>query len=184
MSELNFKHIGRNVTISPKASIYRPEMIEIGDNVRIDDFCILSAGDGGISIGDNVHIAPYCSLVGKGRIVLEKRSQFAQRVYLMSSSDDFSGSYLVGPCVPEAFRNVKHGDITIGRDSVIGCNAVIFPGVTVGANSAIGAMSLVNRDVPEDVIYAGIPAKYIKDRFKRNYEVDDAITHFAYQPGE
>lgn len=181
---MNFKRLGRNVTISPKASIYRPEMIEIGDNVRIDDFCILSAGDGGISIGDNVHIAPYCSLVGKGRIVLGKRSQFAQRVYLMSSCDDFSGASLVGPCVPEQFRNVKHGDITIGRDSVLGCNVVVFPGVTVGANSAVGAMSLVNRNVPDDVIHAGIPAKYIKDRFKRDFTVDDVITHFAYQPGE
>lgn len=181
---MNFKHIGRNVTISPKASIYRPEMIEIGDNVRIDDFCILSAGDGGISIGDNVHIACYTSLIGKGRIVLEKRSQISQRVYLMSSSDDFSGASLVGPCVPEQFRNVTHGDITIGMDCVLGCNAVIFPGVTVGQNSAIGAMSLVNRDVPPNVIHAGIPAKYIKDRFRRDHTVDDIITHFAYQPGE
>lgn len=181
---MNFKSIGRNVTISPKASIYRPEMIEIGDNVRIDDFCILSAGDGGIKIGNNVHIACYVSIIGKGRVVLEDRSQFAQRVYLMSSCDDFSGEYLVGPCVPEGLRNVTHGEITVRKDSVIGCNSVVFPGVTIGQNSAVGAMSLVNKDVPDNVIVAGIPAKYIKDRIRRDMTVEDIITHFAYQPGE
>lgn len=181
---MNFKSVGRNVVISSKASIYRPEMIEIGDNVRIDDFCILSAGDGGIKIGNNVHIAPYCSIIGKGRVVLEDRSQFAQRVYLMSSCDDFSGAHLVGPCVPEETRNVTHGNITVKEDCVIGCNSVVFPNVTIGPNSAVGAMSVVKKDVPPNVIVAGVPAKYVKDRVIREGTTQNIIDYFAYQPGE
>jgi galactoside O-acetyltransferase len=180
---MKFKSIGRNVVISPKASIYRPENIEIGDDVRIDDFCILSAGEGGIKIGNNVHIACYSSFIGKGRIELKDRAQIAQRVYLMSSCDDFSGASLVGPCVPESLRNVTHADVTIGQDCVIGCNSVVFPGVTIGKNSAIGAMSLVKRNVPENVIYAGVPAKYIANRVIPG-SLEDLINYFAYQPGE
>lgn len=181
---MKFKSVGKNVFISAKASIYRPENIEIGDDVRIDDFCILSAGEGGIKIGNNVHIAPYCSLIGKGRIVLEDRAQLAQRVYLMSSCDDFSGAHLVGPCVPEETRKVTHGDILLREDTVIGCNSVVFPGVTIGTNSAVGAMSVVKKDVPDNVIVAGVPAKYVKDRVIRQGTTQDIIDYFAYQPGE
>jgi serine acetyltransferase len=42
LMEIGFKSIGENVLLSSKASIYGPENIEIGNNVRIDDFCILS----------------------------------------------------------------------------------------------------------------------------------------------
>jgi len=55
--KIGFRKIGNNVLISDKSSIYGASRIELGDNVRIDDFCILSAGDGGIEICDNVHIA-------------------------------------------------------------------------------------------------------------------------------
>ena len=53
---MGFKSIGENVFISDKASIYGVKNIEIGSNVRIDDFCIISAGDGGIKIGDYVPV--------------------------------------------------------------------------------------------------------------------------------
>ena len=50
-----FKSIGKNVLISRKASIYGADKIEIGNNVRIDDFCVLSSGDDGFLIGNNIH---------------------------------------------------------------------------------------------------------------------------------
>ena len=54
LNEMGFKSIGENVLISDKASIYGVKNIEVGSNVRIDDFCIISAGEGGIKIGNYV----------------------------------------------------------------------------------------------------------------------------------
>ena len=61
LSELGLRHFGKNVKLSTKASIYGAEHISIGDNARIDDFVVLSAGPGGISIGRNVHIGVMCA---------------------------------------------------------------------------------------------------------------------------
>ena len=61
LERLGIKKIGKNVLISRKASIYNPEEILIGNNVRIDDFCILS---GKIKLGSNIHISSFCALYG------------------------------------------------------------------------------------------------------------------------
>lgn len=55
LENLGFKHLGQNVKISDRAAIYNPESISIGDNSRIDDFCIIS---GTIVIGNFCHITP------------------------------------------------------------------------------------------------------------------------------
>ena len=60
LSELGFKFLGRNVKISNKAAIYGHENISIGDNSRVDDFCVIS---GRVTIGRNVHMAVYLSLI-------------------------------------------------------------------------------------------------------------------------
>ncbi len=59
LRKIGIRKYGRNVLISRKASIYSPERLIIGDNVRIDDFCILS---GAIQVGSYVHIAAFCGL--------------------------------------------------------------------------------------------------------------------------
>ena len=64
-----FKAIGKDVLISRYARIYSMKDIEIGSNVRIDDFCLLS---GRVKIGSHVHISAYASLCGgNAGIVLE-----------------------------------------------------------------------------------------------------------------
>jgi galactoside O-acetyltransferase len=59
LAALGLASCGEDVKISRKTSIYGAERIAIGDHVRIDDFCVISAGAGGISIGSHVHIAVY-----------------------------------------------------------------------------------------------------------------------------
>ena len=54
---MGFASVGQNVQISDKASFYGASRITLGNNVRIDDFCVLSAGIGGIAIGNYIHIA-------------------------------------------------------------------------------------------------------------------------------
>ena len=164
IEKIGFKSIGENVLISDKASIYGAHNIEIGSNVRIDDFCILSAGEGGIKIGNYIHIACYAHLIGGGEIILEDHSQVSGKVSIYSSSDDFSGEYLVGPTVPTKYTNVKHLKVHLKKFVVLGCNTVVLPGVTLGEGCAVGALSLVNKDLLPYRIYAGTPAKVIKQR--------------------
>jgi galactoside O-acetyltransferase len=173
LQKLGFKKLGKSVLISDKCSIYNAKNIEIGSNVRIDDFVILSAGDGGIKIGNHIHIACYASLIGAGQIILEDFSQVSSKVTILSSSDDFSGEYLVGPCIPTEYSNVKSKEVILKKHAVVGTGSTILPGVTLNEGAAIGAMSLVKTDVEEFTICIGIPAKEIKKRSKKILEVEN-----------
>ncbi|WP_375577900.1 hypothetical protein ABWH96_12675 [Marivirga tractuosa] len=95
LQKIGFKELGENVQISDKVSIYNPANISIGSNVRIDDFCILSAGEGGIRIRNYVHIACYVSLIGKELIEVQDYVGISSKSAVYSSSDDYSGEYLV-----------------------------------------------------------------------------------------
>src|SRR5882672_8401994 len=103
LDAVGFKRLGKNVQVSDKAVFYNPSKISIGDNSRIDDFCILSAGEGEFHIGRHVHIACYVSLIGKNAILLEDFAGLSSRVSIYSSSDDFSGNYMTGPTVSEEY---------------------------------------------------------------------------------
>jgi galactoside O-acetyltransferase len=172
LQKIGFKSLGDNVLISDKCSIYNAKNIEIGSNVRIDDFSILSAGEGGIKIGNHIHIACYVSLIGAGEIILESFSQVSSRVVILSSSDDFSGNYLVGPTILSEFTNVKSSPVKLLKHSVIGTGSTILPGVTIGEGAAVGAMSLVKDNVGEFEIVVGIPAKKVKNRNRKILEVE------------
>ena len=161
---MGFKQIGTNVLISDKCSIYGAENIQINDNVRIDDFCIISASPEGIIIGKYVHIAAYCSLIGKAQIELEDFSGLSSRVSIYSSSDDYSGSAMTNPCVPEQFTNVHSAPVNIQKHVIVGVGSAILPGVTIGYGSAIGAFSLVSKNVEPMIIASGAPLKILKKR--------------------
>ena len=161
--ELGLKCFGKNVLISRKCSIYSPEKISIGDNVRIDDFCILS---GNTTLGSNIHIAAYCALYGVFDIEMEDYTGLSPRCTVFSATDDFSGDYLISPMVDKSKTNVTGGKILIKKYSQIGANTVILPDVTIETGVAVGTMSLVNKSLKEWGIYIGIPVKRIKDRKK------------------
>jgi UDP-3-O-[3-hydroxymyristoyl] glucosamine N-acyltransferase len=61
LAEMQFAHLGSNVLISTKASIYNADLISVGDNSRIDDFCLVS---GKVTIGRNVHLAAFSNVAG------------------------------------------------------------------------------------------------------------------------
>ena len=56
----------------------------------------------------------------------------------------------------------KKGQVVLKKNCRIGSHSLIMPGVTVGENSIVGAMSFVNRDIPDNVVAVGVPAKIIK----------------------
>jgi acetyltransferase-like isoleucine patch superfamily enzyme len=162
-----FKSLGKNVLISDSVRFYNPENISIGDNVRIDDFSILSGGRG-IRIGSHIHIACNVSMFGGSGIVINDFCQIAAYSLLLSESDDFSGSSLIGPCVPKKFKpKYKEGKpIILGKHTVIGARSTILPGVTLGEGVSIGAHSLIKMNCISWRIYTGNPLTMIGYREK------------------
>ncbi len=164
LNSIGFKHVGKNVLISDKASIYGPEMMSIGDESRIDDFCILS---GEISIGRNVHIAAYNNLAaGKSRIVLQDFAGLAFGCHIIAQSDDYSGTTLTNPTVPAAYKSENSQPITIGRHAILGTGSIVLPGVTIGDGVSAGAATVFLKDAEEWSIYVGSPARRLKERSK------------------
>jgi len=164
IEKIGFASTGENVQLSSKASFYGASNIRLGDNVRVDDFCVLSAGRGGIEIGSYVHIAVGCSLIGAEAIVLSDFCNLSSRVSIYSSNDDYSGQSLTNPTVPEQYKNVKHAPVHLGKHVIIGSGSVILPGVLLSEGVAIGALSLVTKNCDAYRIYAGNPLKFIKTR--------------------
>ena len=164
LESLGLKKYGTNVCISKKCSIYGAENIILGNNVRIDDFCILS---GNIIIGNYVHISAYNALYAKNGIEIGNFCGISPHSTLFSITDDFSGKYMISPLVPEELTNVKGGKIILKDFSQIGTHSVIMPNVTFNEGAVCGAFSFVNKSLREWSINAGIPAKYLKER-KRN----------------
>lgn len=161
---MGFASLGDNVLLSEKASFYRCENIHIGSNVRIDDFCVLSAGDGGVEIKDFIHIAVYTSLIGKGKITLREFSNISSRVSIYSSNDDYSGMSMTNPMVPSDFTGVTHADVEIGRHVIVGSGSVLLPGIVLEEGVTVGALSLVNKSCAAFGIFAGVPARRIGER--------------------
>ena len=175
IKQLGFARVGKNVLLSNKASYYNCSKIEIGDYTRIDDFCVISAGIGGIDIGRNVHLAVYSSLIGTGKITLEDFSGLSSRVSIYSSNDDYSGTAMTNPTIPSEFTNVSNADVIIGRHVIIGSGSIILPGVVIEEGVAIGALSLVNKNCQAFTTYAGCPLKRIGNRSQNLLEVEKSF---------
>lgn len=164
LCQIGFHSFGHDVKVSDKAVIYNPENIKLGNHVRVDDFCVLSAGEEGIVIGSYVHIGVFCLLCGREKIVLEDFVGISSRVSIYSSGDDFSGQTLTNPTVPDKYRNVKHGKVHLGKHVVVGAGVVILPNVVIETGSAVAALSLVTRSIPEFTIVSGISARRVGKR--------------------
>jgi acetyltransferase-like isoleucine patch superfamily enzyme len=165
LKNLGFKYVGKNVKISDKASIYNYEQIEIGNNSRIDDFCVVS---GKIKIGKNVHITPMCLVAGgeKG-IIFKDFTTIAYGVQIFTQSDDYSGKTMVNSTIPKKYKNEYKKKVILGKYTIIGAGSIIMPGVRLRKGTSIGAMSLVLKDTKSWSIYVGSPAKKIKNRKKK-----------------
>lgn len=164
LAGLGLKSYGKSVLISRFAKIYGAQNISIGDNVRIDDFCILS---GHITLGSNIHISAYVALYGSKGIVLEDFTGISPQTTIYSAMDDFSGDYLIGPIHDESKTNVTGGPVIIKRFSQIGTKCCVFPNLTIGEGVAVGACSLVTKSLKEWGIYIGTPVRYLKPRSKK-----------------
>lgn len=163
---LGLKKCGANVKLSRHAVIYKPEELEIGSNVRIDDFTTIS---GKVTLGSYIHIAQTCGLYGADAgIVMENFTTISSHSLVYAVSNDYSGFSLACPMVPEQYRPADiTAPVRLKKYALVGCMSVILPGVTIGEGCSIGAMSLCNKDLEPWGMYVGIPARRIKDRSKQ-----------------
>ncbi len=167
LKAFGFSEVGDNIQVSRKCSFYRISG-RIGNNVRIDDFCIFK---GHVEIGSYVHVAAFCSVSGiYGKVELRDFCLLSNRVSIFTGSDDYSADTLSSSLVPEEFTTIKKGPVVIGRSVPIGAHSVILPGVTIGDAGSVGAMTVMTRSIgPGEMARAGAPVGVVVGR-KRDVE--------------
>jgi len=107
-----------------------------------------------IRLGKNIFINHACTFLDLGGITIEDDVQIGPKVNLITENH---------PVDPRQRKNLDLKSIRIKRNVWIGAAVTILPGVTVGENSIIAAGAVVNKDVPDNTIVGGIPAKVIKN---------------------
>lgn len=168
--------VGENVAVNRSVVFYSPRTIHLGSNTRIDCFSILSASSRGIVVGDHVHISAYAALFGaSGSIHVGPFCALSSRVTVFTSSDDYVEGYMSNPTVAPEYRKEQSGDVVFKKHALIGCGSVIMPGVTIEVGASVGALSFVNKNVPEFAVVAGVPCRVIGQRNRRLLELEAAF---------
>jgi acetyltransferase-like isoleucine patch superfamily enzyme len=178
-----FKQFGRGVIIGRNVVFRHPRLISLGDNVTIDDNCLLDgrgAGVSGLILENSVLINRNCMILAKsGSIKFGRRTsigsnavivsmgavELGEAVLLAGGCYLSAGAYKIDAMQPvmdqEAYTT---GPIRIGDNSWLGTRVTVLDGVTIGKNAVIGACALVNKDIPDRAVAVGTPAKIIRMR--------------------
>jgi len=106
-----------------------------------------------IIIGKNVFINSGCRFQDQGGIIIGDDALIGHNVVLATLNHGFA---------PDKRKDLHPAPIVIGNNVWIGANATVLPGVTIGDNAVIAAGAVVTKDVPENAIVAGVPAKIVK----------------------
>ncbi len=174
---------GRNVVFGHNVSLRHPHRIHIGDNVVIDDNCLLDAkgtSNDGIRIGDGVFVGRNTILSCKnGNIELADGANIGFNCEVFSASQVRIGanvlmaaySYVIGgdhahsdPSRPVLEQSRTSRGVSIGDGAWIGAGAKILDGVSVGDGAIIGAAAVVRDDVGAREVAVGIPARVVSSR--------------------
>jgi acetyltransferase-like isoleucine patch superfamily enzyme len=168
--KIKFKHkikVGRTLQIGDNVEIIGLSKlgILIGNNVSIHRNTIIECtgvisnlGEG-LEIGNNVGIAQNCFIQVRGKVFIGNNVIFGPGVSVFSENHNFSD---LSKFINEQGETRK--GVTIEDGVWIGSGSIILDGVTIGSNSIIAAGSVVNKNVPQNTIFGGVPAKLIKTR--------------------
>lgn len=132
------KSCGDNVSIFENVYIYSPENIEFGDNVSIHPMCYLE-GQGGIRISNDVSIAHSTSILST--------------THNMDDND-----------IPIKDQGVTEKQVIIHDNVWLGCKVTVLCGTEISSGSVVGANSVVTKNIEQDSVYAGTPARKIRSR--------------------
>lgn len=150
--------------------IYDADRISIGDNSRVDDFCVLA---GQIAIGRNVHVTVFCNLAGgRAGITIEDFATLAYGCQIVAQTDDYSGHTMTNSTVPARFKNETSRAVKIGRHSILGTGTVVLPGVKIEEGVSAGAQTLFIDSTEPWSVYVGSPARRIKERSRHLLELE------------
>lgn len=174
---------GRNVVFGQNVVLRHPHKIHIGDNVVIDDNClldakgesnagiriatgvfvgrnsILSCKNGDINLGQDANIGFNCEIFSASRVEVGASVLMAAYGYVIGGDHDFSD-----PSKPVLDQSRKSAGVSIGDGAWIGAGAKILDGVRVGAAAIVGAGAVVRNDVPARAVVVGIPARVVSTR--------------------
>lgn len=146
-----------------KISCDWPNKISIGSDCVIEDKVAFKiaypfSDDNYIKIGNRVFIGRYCELNCSSRILIGNDCMIASNTTFVDTGHEMK---------PNSTMNKQKSvfqEIVIGEDVWIGSRCVILKGVTIGKGSVIGAGSIVNKSIPEYEVWAGNPARFIRNR--------------------
>ncbi len=174
---------GRNVFFGQNVVLRHPHKIRIGDNVVIDDNClidakgesnggirigsgvfvgrntILSCKNGDIELGEGANIGFNCEIFSASRVRVGANALLAAYCYLIGGDHDFNDSSR-----PVLEQKRTSAGITVGEGAWLGAGAKVLDGVTIGVNAVIGAGAVVRASVPDKATAVGIPARIVGTR--------------------
>ena len=152
--------IGENCIVRSGTTIY--SNVTVGNNVSFGHNALVREN---VTIGDRSKFGT--NAVVDGGSSIGSRVSIQTGVYICTYST-IEDAVFLGPCcvltndrymMQKPFKLIGP---TVKKGASIGANALLFPGITVGAGAIVGSQALVNVDVPARTIFAGIPAKRIR----------------------
>jgi acetyltransferase-like isoleucine patch superfamily enzyme len=139
-----------------------PKWSEIKNEVgsEYNNFCVIR-GKQFISFGEDVWIGYFTLIDGSGGLEIGDKVSISSGVHIYThDSTEYRAKNLNKDT--ENGSHIKRAPVKIGSNVQIGANSVICPGVTIGDNVIIGALSFVNKDIPSNCVAVGTPCKVIK----------------------
>lgn len=165
LRRLGFAGVGAGARVAKNCTIIGLERIELGEAARIDGFTAIIVGAGAtVRIGSFTHIGGGCHIAAAAHFTMADFSGISQGTKVYTATDDYLGQGLTNPQVEPRFRRVTSGPVLLGRHVIVGAGSVILPAVEIGEGSSVGALSLVAKSLAPWGVYAGVPARRIRDR--------------------
>jgi acetyltransferase-like isoleucine patch superfamily enzyme len=157
---------GLDVVVSEHVDIRRPELLVLGNHVAIDSFFVCTTQ---LVVKDYVHLGPFISIIGGKDAYCEigNFSGMAAGCRIVCASDEYQGEGIVNPFIPAQYRdNVICEQVVLEDFVTLGTNVIVLPGVRIAQGTVVSAGSIVTKNTQPWCVYAGTPARPIKERSK------------------